>query len=419
MSVYLQPKLGDFLEGKCGTKSDFWEQAYVEKLVKEAQDAKIGREDAAEQLGVTVKVLKKQIEKRNKKDDFSEYERLRQENIAERMQLFKQLAFQDLKDDVKILPRPKPPKEILRLRPKSVRIQKRKLNNSQHNFDLKKTYKYHVPNVLGVEFQLRQVLKMMQNREEKEKDLNNIVNIVKTKTPVFQGNNNLDLNYSQRVSSRPVVLADQFVMGSRGLALDLTAVAQLTDGRIQCCDAFPNQFLVAAGDDQGEIGLWLGHERTIRFKPHASSINAMTFDPWTPSTLFMSTADGYVKKVDLNKKSFTSIYSKDDRINWHQHWDNNTLLVGHDSYVDRMDLRDGKGWRNFINVTNGTKIALEKNNNVGALLTKDQKLCLFDMRCLKKNDEPLSSISLTQEGSRVLYNCDGNCSSKPLQDLFN
>lgn len=301
MSVYLQPKLGDFLEGKCGTKSDFWEQAYVEKLVKEAQDAKIGREDAAEQLGVTVKVLKKQIEKRNKKDDFSEYERLRQENIAERMQLFKQLAFQDLKDDVKILPRPKPPKEILRLRPKSVRIQKRKLNNSQHNFDLKKTYKYHVPNVLGVEFQLRQVLKMMQNREEKEKDLNNIVNIVKTKTPVFQGNNNLDLNYSQRVSSRPVVLADQFVMGSRGLALDLTAVAQLTDGRIQCCDAFPNQFLVAAGDDQGEIGLWLGHERTIRFKPHASSINAMTFDPWTPSTLFMSTADGYVKKVDLNK----------------------------------------------------------------------------------------------------------------------
>ena len=62
------------------------------------------------------------------------------------------------------------------------------------------------------------------------------------------------------------------------------------------------------------------------------------------------------------RKSFTSIYSKDDRINWHQHWDNNTLLVGHDSYVDRMDLRDGKGWRNFINVTNGTKIAVSLSN---------------------------------------------------------
>ena len=139
------------------------------------------------------------------------------------------------------------------------------------------------------------------------------------------------------------------------------------------------------------------------------------------------------------RKSFTSIYSKEDRINWHQHWDHHTLLVGHDSYVDRMDLRDGKGWRNFINVTNGSKIAvrtifyllqrcflessfcssfqLEKNNNVGALLTRDRKLCLFDMRCLKNNDEPLSYISLHQEGSRVLFNCDGNFRKQPLQNV--
>ena len=295
-----QPKLDEYLEGKCGTKTDFWQQAYVEKLVKEAQEAKIGREEAANQLGVTVKVLKTQIEKRNQKDEFSEYERLRQENIAERMQLFKQLAFQDLKDDVKILPKPKPPKEILRLRPKSVRIQKKKLNKLEK--DLKKAYKYHVPNVLGVEFQLRQILKMMQNREEKEKDLENIAEIVKIKTPVFKGNNNLDLHYTEMQTRVSTGYGRGFghLMTTK-VGLDLTAVAQLTDGLIQCCDAFPNQFLVAAGDDQGEIGLWLGHERTIRFKPHASSINALTFDPWTPSTLFMSTADGYVKKVDLNK----------------------------------------------------------------------------------------------------------------------
>lgn len=292
-----QPKLDEYLEGKCGTKTDFWQQAYVEKLVKEAQEAKIGREEAANQLGVTVQVLKKQIEKRNQKDEFSEYERLRQENIAERMQLFKQLAFQDLKDDVKIIPKPKPPKEILRLRPKSVRIQKKKLNKLEK--DLKKAYKYHVPNVLGVEFQLRQILKMMQNREEKEKDLENIAEIVKIKTPVFKGNNNLDL-YCTEMQTR-VNTGHGFGTMTTNVGLDLTAVAQLTDGLIQCCDAFPNQFLVAAGDDQGEIGLWLGHERTIRFKPHASSINALTFDPWTPSTLFMSTDDGYVKKVDLNK----------------------------------------------------------------------------------------------------------------------
>ena len=59
-----------------------------------------------------------------------------------------------------------------------------------------------------------------------------------------------------------------------------------------------------------------------------------------------------------HRKSFTSVYSKEDRINWHQQWDRNTLLVGHDSYVDFMDLRDGKGFRNFINITNGSKIAV-------------------------------------------------------------
>ena len=90
----LQPKLEEYMEGKCGTKSDFWKQGYVEKLVKEAQEAKSNREDVAEQLGVTVDTLVKHIEKLNKQDDLSEYERLRQENIAERMQLFKQLGFQ-------------------------------------------------------------------------------------------------------------------------------------------------------------------------------------------------------------------------------------------------------------------------------------------------------------------------------------
>ena len=273
----------DFLEGKCGNKNDFWQQPYVVKLVKEAQEAKISREDAAEQLGVDVKSLKKQIEKVNQKDDFCDYERLRQENIAQRMQLFKQLAFQDLKDDVKILPKPKAPKEMLRLRPKSVRIQKKKLNNPA----LKKIYKYYVPNAMGVEFQLRQVLKMMQNREEKEKDLDAIASIVKTKVSAFGENNNLNIGHrldKLRVSD-----------------LDLTAVAQLTQGQIKCCDAFPNQFLLAAGDDLGEIGLWIAHERVVRFKPHACSINAMSFDPWTPSTLYMSTDDGYLKKADLNK----------------------------------------------------------------------------------------------------------------------
>ena len=53
----------DFLEGKCGNKNDFWQQPYVVKLVKEAQEAKLSREDAAEQLGVDVKSLKKQISK--------------------------------------------------------------------------------------------------------------------------------------------------------------------------------------------------------------------------------------------------------------------------------------------------------------------------------------------------------------------
>ena len=127
--------------------------------------------------------------------------------------------------------------------------------------------------------------------------------------------------------------------------------------------------------------------------------------------------------------------SHEHAINWHLPWTTNNLILGHDTFVDFVDLRDGKGFRQFNDITNGTKIAvriegffyivillsrlfssprcqrdfslqMEKNNNVTAVLTRDQKLCLFDMRNFK-DQQPLSTTYLAHPSSRVLFNSNG------------
>ena len=89
---------------------------------------------------------------------------------------------------------------------------------------MRKNYKYYVPNAPGLVLGLRQVLKMMQNREEKQKDLEEISRIVKTKWNTYAGTT---LEIETGRSERNCQLASLGAVNSKVHNLDLAGVAQL------------------------------------------------------------------------------------------------------------------------------------------------------------------------------------------------
>lgn len=55
--IPIRPKYEEFIDNECGKAGDFWKQAYVKNIVKDAQLSKIPRVVAAEKLGVKVNAL--------------------------------------------------------------------------------------------------------------------------------------------------------------------------------------------------------------------------------------------------------------------------------------------------------------------------------------------------------------------------
>ena len=57
--------------------------------------------------------------------------------------------------------------------------------------------------------------------------------------------------------------------------LDVVSITQLTNGRIKALDVYEgsDQFLCAAGAENGEIGLWIGNNKTVRMRIHNSAVN--------------------------------------------------------------------------------------------------------------------------------------------------
>ena len=160
--ISIRPKYEEFIDNECGKDGDFWKQGYVSETVRDAQFQKITRKEAAEKLGVKIPILVKKIKKLNDLEELSDYERVRQENIADRHDFFGKLNFDELKNDLKNkkIANGKVTKQILPSRPKSVRIQKMTLTKS-NNFSSIQSY---VPSFNGLK--LSQTLSIMQNRLE-------------------------------------------------------------------------------------------------------------------------------------------------------------------------------------------------------------------------------------------------------------
>ena len=99
--ISMKPTWKEYVDNEVGTAGDFWKQAYVEHIVRDTQMGKLCRSLAAEKLGVTEAKLLHQINKLNNKEGVSDYERERQENIAERYAFFRQSNLEQLKKEVK------------------------------------------------------------------------------------------------------------------------------------------------------------------------------------------------------------------------------------------------------------------------------------------------------------------------------
>ena len=153
-----------YMENGCGSAKQFWRQDYVKKIVHEVQNNKKSRQEGAKILGVKIPNLVHQVQKLNEADGLSEMEKIRQENIAERMKLFQDLNIIGMKKDYIAEYHTKKPSyqktETVILRPKSTRVQKMKLMTApkeEEDEDLGP-----IPNVQCLK--ARETLSLSQNR---------------------------------------------------------------------------------------------------------------------------------------------------------------------------------------------------------------------------------------------------------------
>ena len=107
------------------------------------------------------------IDRKNEKDGLSEIERIRQKNIAQRMNLFHELNLKNLKSNyiAKYHTRNNMPKndQELKARPKSARIQKRNLKLKEENEEFQNLLE--LPQLPNVEFlKFDDCMSLMQNR---------------------------------------------------------------------------------------------------------------------------------------------------------------------------------------------------------------------------------------------------------------
>lgn len=216
------------------------------------------------------------IKKLNEEDEYSDYEKARQENIADRLNFFGKLNFNELKTALKLAQQRQYKKqEQLPMRPKSVRIQKMALRKSTHAGDGNRSHlqKTLVPNFDGL--QMTQTLSILQNRLEKRQQLDAISELIQDYNP-----------------SRNTAFLD------RAELLEIVSIAKLTHGHIQACDVHPGKKLfMVVGDNLGEIGCWLGPDKFINLRPHSDAITDLSFID--SADVVFSSIDGYMKRLDF------------------------------------------------------------------------------------------------------------------------
>lgn len=149
--------------------------------------------------------------------------------------------------------------------------------------------------------------------------------------------------------------------GARGYRIDGEfSVAKVTEDRIYSMAVHPSRerIIVSSGSKMGAFGIWDATEawkggatsrRTFHFRPHTGSITCQRYNPANSNQLLMSSYDGLIRCLDIDRGEFIELYRSPD---------NSEQLItaldvgvdGHivyfsdyDGVITRLDLRAKKG----------------------------------------------------------------------------
>lgn len=163
--------------------------------------------------------------------------------------------------------------------------------------------------------------------------------------------------------------------------------------------------LVLAGGKKGNLGLWnveAKEDKGIHFlHPHNRPINRITIHPNNHNQIYTTSYDGSVRCTDLKSNTVCEVYSTNDvpswgdYISWHDHFEENFLMVAtSDGTIDKVDLRDpGKAVANY-HAHNGKSIKAVTCHPLStqyfATCSSDGYVHLWDARKHKK-DVPVAS----------------------------
>lgn len=182
-------------------------------------------------------------------------------------------------------------------------------------------------------------------------------------------------------------------------------VAKLTGNRIYSVWVHPStdKLIVAAGDNQGDLGLWdvdnsdVGNKGVFKYHPHIEPITKLHSYDSEPSKLYSASYDGTIRCLDLGKEAFTlaftapeTLYDVSFRDACFSSSDTNSVFVARgDGEVGFIDFRSRKcqaGQYEWCYTAQGNKLNSvqqhpgESNLIVTASAGGAGEICIHDVR---------------------------------------
>ncbi|XP_028926319.1 WD repeat-containing protein 76 isoform X2 [Ornithorhynchus anatinus] len=190
-----------------------------------------------------------------------------------------------------------------------------------------------------------------------------------------------------------------------GMAISKETVCKVTKDRIFSLAVHPSEsrLLVAAGDRQGQVGLWdldqgPAGAGVYTFAPHIQAVSCLYFSPANPAHLLSLSYDGTVRCADFSRAVFEEVYRNEDLSLSSFTFlsdDASSLLVGHwnggVAVVDRRAPAPVQ-WADLgpslVRTIHGHPLHRQYFVAAGA-----RNVAIFDVRCLKpRRNQPLLSL---------------------------
>ncbi|KAJ1526256.1 hypothetical protein ONE63_009411 [Megalurothrips usitatus] len=295
-------------------------------------------------------------------DEDDDYEKLRQQNIRERMELVKSLGIADLKTELggpsKKTKPPIKPKKPTTPREKSKRLRtiiedklareaRRKLGKPSPKKSRSEIVQSTLENlrVTIAKATARKPsgplpmlsLKIPKDEVADEDDTDDAA----SKCADFVSLLRPFLVHRGDESKLSTCSLDTFKKIVSRLTLTEDMIAKTNTARITSIAIHPGEekVLVASGSTSGDLGLWdvynPDEEKCVEvLGPHTSQVNCTSFDRFNPTKIITTSLDGTVRRGDLMKLVFEEVWAHEQNgpnthATWHDQIDANSMLVAH------------------------------------------------------------------------------------------